>query len=148
MFWIYWVGVITKFITWQSANQSEGSFQSEFREDRILTKNMFCLRNERSSVIGSIRCLWNQSNRSPTSSSYFCQWIVYRSCPLQKCWYSLSKICLWQSCHIQILDTKYQNFCRGQYDITIPSLVKMENLQLEIIAYIHCQCGCPVQHTP
>ena len=30
--------------------------------------------------------------------------------------------------------------------ITITSLVKMENLQLEIIAYIHCQCGCPVQY--
>ena len=41
-------------------------------------KNMFCLHNERLSVIGSIWCLWNQSNRSPTFSSYmyFCRGMI------------------------------------------------------------------------
>ena len=43
----------------------------------ISTKNMFCLRSERYSVICSIWCLWNQSNRSPIFSSLFCQGIVY-----------------------------------------------------------------------
>ena len=42
----------------------------------ISTKNMFCLRNERSSVIGSIWWLWNLSNRSQNFSGYFCQGIV------------------------------------------------------------------------
>ena len=37
----------------------------------IFTKNKFCLHNQKSSVIGSIWCLWNQSNRSPTLSSDF-----------------------------------------------------------------------------
>ena len=69
-----------------SANQSERFFQSqcsEFPFQRIAwfpevlamrkprelgysTKNMFCLRSERSSEIGSIWRLWNQSKRSST----------------------------------------------------------------------------------
>ena len=61
-----------------SVNQSEWSFQSEFSGYTIFTfsistKNMFCLRNGRSSVFGSSCCLGNQSNRSP-----LCQGIVYR----------------------------------------------------------------------
>ena len=92
--WIGWVGVNTKFITWQSANQSEQSLYQSSEKIQfwlsISTKNMFCLRNDRSSLIGSIRCLWNQivynivlqyclwnqSNRSPTFSTYFCKGIV------------------------------------------------------------------------
>ena len=42
----------------------------------ISTENMFCSRNEKSSVIGFIQFLWNQSNRRPTFSIYFCQGIV------------------------------------------------------------------------
>ena len=42
----------------------------------ISTKNKIFLLHERSSVIGSIWCLWNQSSGSPTFSSDFCQGIV------------------------------------------------------------------------
>ena len=38
--------------------------------------SLFHLCNERLFVIGSIWCLWNQSNRSPIFSSYLCQGIV------------------------------------------------------------------------
>ena len=47
---------------------------------------MFCLHNERLSVIGSIWCLWNQSNRSPTFSSYmyFCRGMIAQYLDLWK----------------------------------------------------------------
>ena len=61
-----------------SVNQSEWSFQSEFSRYTILTRNMFCFRIERSSVIGSKWCLCKQSIRIPTLSSYLCREIVYR----------------------------------------------------------------------
>ena len=47
--------------------------QNNFSGYTIFT---FHLCNERLFVIGSIWCLWNQSNRSPTFSSYLCQGIV------------------------------------------------------------------------
>ena len=47
-----------------TVNQSERSFHSEFSGYTISAKIMFCSRSEKSSVIGSIWCLWNQSNRS------------------------------------------------------------------------------------
>ena len=62
-----------------SANQSElRSLQSEFSGFTLFTF-MFCLCKMRSSrtVIGSIWSLWNQSNRSLTFSSYFCQGVRY-----------------------------------------------------------------------
>ena len=42
-------------------NQSSGGVQFSLS---FSTKNMLCLRNERLSVIGDIRCLWNQLKRT------------------------------------------------------------------------------------
>ena len=74
---------------------------------------MFCLRNERSSVNGSILCLWNQSNRSPTFRSYFCQGTISQYLDLRR-WLKPQMItrCI---CLISTVNVLQSNFISTNY---------------------------------
>ena len=82
MFFIQDTHALLTFLLLEELFQSEfcgyTNFTFHFNEEHV------CLPNERSSVIGSIWCLWNQSNRSPTFSKDFYQMKVksYNTCDI------------------------------------------------------------------